>query len=287
MFTLVVKLNIFEYTHFRDFLRDVYERNKAEGRFSFRQFALAGGFRSPSFLKLVIDGKRNLSHESIDKFAKALRLKRDEKKYFTHLVLLNQADSIEEKKYYAELLVRSRGYKRVNPLKESQYEYYTRWYHVALRELVGTAGFREDPEWISQTLIPKISASEARAALATLLELGLLKRGKGGKLAVTDRTLSTGDEVDSALIAGFHRQMIERASESLDLFSGREREISAITFGSDEPTMEALRELTRRFRKEALALIVNSKVSNRVYELNFQLFPLSLPVEASRKRGKK
>ncbi len=277
MFSLLVKPNIFEYTYFRDYLRDVYEKNKKEGRFSFRQFALAGGFQSPSFFKLVMDGKRNLSHASIEKFAKALRLKRDEKRFFTHLVLLNQAESIEEKKYYAEQLFRSRGFTRLNPLKESQYDYYTRWYYVALRELVGTQGFQEDPEWISQTLIPKISVAEAKAALATLMELGLVKRTAKGKLVTADRTLSTGDAVDSMSVAGFHKQMIERAGESLDLFSGQEREVSAITFGADEITVEQLRELTRRFRKEALAIIVNSKASRRVYEFNFQLFPLSHP----------
>src|ERR1051326_7050786 len=125
MFSRSEKLDIFEYDHYRQFLRDFYEaRKKSAEKLSFRHFARLAGFNSPSFLKMVIDGKRNLSHESIRKFAEALRLNQEEARYFTNLVLLNQAENTEEKGYYAEQLMRSRAYRKRNPLKPTQYDYY-------------------------------------------------------------------------------------------------------------------------------------------------------------------
>src|SRR6185295_13705882 len=93
MFSKDSKLEIFEYDHYRKFLRDFYDsRNDTSEKLSFRHFARLAGFNSPSFLKMVIEGSRNLSHESIRKIAEALRLNKEETQYFTNLVLLNQAE---------------------------------------------------------------------------------------------------------------------------------------------------------------------------------------------------
>ncbi len=74
---------IFEYSSYRDYLRDLYSYLKASRPyFSYRYFAAKAGFNSPNFLKLVIDGKRNLSSDSVKRFATALKLERDELAFF-------------------------------------------------------------------------------------------------------------------------------------------------------------------------------------------------------------
>src|SRR3989338_9919808 len=88
----IKKPNIFEYDNYRSFLKDLYALLKQEkSAFSFRFFSRQAGFRSPNFLKLVMEGKRNLSPESIEKFAKGLKLNKNEADFFRRLVLLNQA----------------------------------------------------------------------------------------------------------------------------------------------------------------------------------------------------
>lgn len=64
------------------------------------------------------------------------------------------------------------------PPKLELYEaaYHSTGYLPAIRELVLSPSFREDPEWIASTLRPPIKPIEARQALDTLLELGLLQR---------------------------------------------------------------------------------------------------------------
>src|SRR3954469_6473209 len=112
-----MKPKVFEYSNYRSFLRDLYEFEKAAHRkFSFRYFSKQAGFSSPNFLKLVIEGKRNLSIESIARFAKALKLNKEEATFFRALVLFNQASTTEERGMWVQEILKSRLYRKLHPL---------------------------------------------------------------------------------------------------------------------------------------------------------------------------
>src|SRR5262245_37889503 len=116
-----MKNSIFEYDNYRQYLKDFYAANKAVNKdFSFRFFARLAGFKAGNVLKRVMDGQRNLAAYSIDKFARALKLNKEETQFFYHLVLLNQAATIDEKRAHAERILRLRNYKKIHPLKGSQ-----------------------------------------------------------------------------------------------------------------------------------------------------------------------
>src|SRR3989338_10129624 len=126
--------NIFEFDNYRTYLKELYASLKtAKAPFSFRYFSKKAGFRSPNFLKLVMEGKRNISPESIEKFAQALDLNKEGAIFFRNLVLLNQATTVEERKFYAEQIIRSRFYRKVYPLKQAQFDYYSNWYFIPIR----------------------------------------------------------------------------------------------------------------------------------------------------------
>ena len=83
--------NIFEYYDYRLFLRDLveYER-KRNPVFSNRYIVRRAGFKSPTALKHVIDGKRNLSLESANKFASALKIEGSKGIIFLHWCCLTR-----------------------------------------------------------------------------------------------------------------------------------------------------------------------------------------------------
>ena len=63
---MVPNSEIFRYADYRSFLRDYFvSQKKAIPGFSYRLFAQKAGFASPAFFKLVVDGKKNLSKESV------------------------------------------------------------------------------------------------------------------------------------------------------------------------------------------------------------------------------
>jgi hypothetical protein len=56
------------YTDYRIFLRDFYEFKRAQTKsslrpYSYATFAASADIKSPNYLKLIIDGQRNLSRE--------------------------------------------------------------------------------------------------------------------------------------------------------------------------------------------------------------------------------
>jgi uncharacterized protein (TIGR02147 family) len=53
-------VDVFRYRDYREFLGAFYAQKKQSG-LSYRGFARAAGLGAPNYLKLVIEGKRNLS----------------------------------------------------------------------------------------------------------------------------------------------------------------------------------------------------------------------------------
>lgn len=270
------ELNIFEYDNYRRYLADLYTMLKREKRhFSYRYFSKAAGFTSPNFLQLVITGKRNLTSESLEKFIKALKLSKKEAEFFRHLVSLNQAKTVEEKRHFTEQLLKSSEFRKLHPLKKEQFDYYANWFYVPVRELVGLKEFREDPKWISQTLRPQITPADAEKALAELIKLGLIKRNNEGRLVQSESIVSTGDEVASASVAQFLKLMTLLGAESVDLFPAAARDVSSVTLTLSEKNFQQVKGLVQKFRKELLTIANNDPEPEAVYQINFQLFPLT------------
>ena len=83
-------VDVFRYRDHREFLAVFYAQGKAAG-LSYRGFARAAGLGAPNYLKLVIEGKRNLSADMAERFARACRLNDEATEYFKLLVAFNHA----------------------------------------------------------------------------------------------------------------------------------------------------------------------------------------------------
>lgn len=269
------KYDIFRYTNYRSFLRDVYTfKRKGSSRFSFRIFSRLAGFKSPNFLKLIIDGERNLSLDGICKVASALQLNAREKEYFETLVQFNQVRKNSEKNYYCRRLESFREFKKVQPLKKEQLDYFSKWYNVTIRELANTYDFRPDPVWVAKRLRPLIKTKDAHEALVLLKKLELLKE-MDGKFVQSHTHLSTNSEVDSVGVLNFHKEMIQKGIESLDMPSNT-RDISSLTLALSKQQFDELRQKIYQFYSQVQGWLENSnQMSDRVCQLNFQLFHLT------------
>jgi len=268
--------SIFKYNDYRIFLRDTYEyRKSTERSFSYREFSKLAGLKSTNFLKLVIDGDRNLTEKSTQKFTSALQLKPVDARYFEKLVNYNQAKSLEEKKDSAEKLLRSKKWTALSAVDRAQYNLYRHWYLLAIRELVSMSEFKEDPKWIAESLVPKITPQEAKDAIDDLEILGMIERNSNGALKQSDSFISTGDEVFSEMIAEYHQQMMTRASESIELVARNKREISSVTVSVTAKQAFEIKSLIQSFRKQLLSMIDPTSSGANVYQVNFQFFPLS------------
>lgn len=270
--------SVFEYLDYRQFLRDHFAKSKElKTQYSFRYFARRAGLSSSNFLKLVMDGKRNLGPSTIDKFVKALKLDAEAATFFADLVALDQAQTLAERNRAFERVAANRRFRAARRLEGPLFTYLTHWYYPAVRELAGRSDFVEDPAWIAKQLMPPITTRQARAALKTLQDLGLLVADEHGRLVRGETSLTTGHEVRSVVIPAYHRQMIERAADAIERVPPDERDVSALTVCIQSRSLADLKARIRRFREEMLERCDSEEQPEQVYQLCIQLFPLSKP----------
>jgi uncharacterized protein (TIGR02147 family) len=277
-----LQVDVFQYLDYRAFLRDAYQDLKVRQQgFSYRWFSRRAGLASPNFLKLVADGKRNLTSDTSQRFATALGLSSKESDFFLDLVGFCQAGTSAEKTRYFERIGTYRKHRAVRMLERHEFDYFSRWYNVAVRELIACRGFREDPEWIANRLVPPITPAQAAHALQLLQALGFVERGPGGRLRQREPLLSTGPEVRSLAAGNFHRQMMERAAESIERFPREKRDISGLTVSVTPALLALFKQKVTQLRAELLELSGAAEDPTVVAQLNFQLFPIAITEENS------
>lgn len=266
---------IFSHLDYRQFLKARFAILKASRRLTHRALAQQAGFSSPNFLKLVMEGQRNLTEKSIVQVVKAFELEGREAEFFAALVRFNQAKTLEEKDLGYEQLKLLRRDLPLKRLEYSQFDYFNHWYAVAIRELLGVKGFREDPEWIRSKLQGRVSTAQVRRTLGLLERLGLIRRDEKGRLRQEQTPLSSGDQVTSLAAFRFHQGMIDKAKEALREAPAQERDISSVTLAVTRETAEQIKKRLRQFRKEILALSDQEGKAEAVYQLNLQFFNLT------------
>lgn len=270
------ELNVFSFIDYRAFLKAHYEHRKARSKtYSYRLFSRLAKVKSPNYLKLVIDGQRNLSPEMAERFASACKLDAEGAEYFVDLVAFNQAPTTKERDRLLRRLARFRGYRQAHQLELRHAEYHRNWWVPAICELASRADFDADPERIAEQLVPAITVDQARDAVALLVGLDLLAADADGRLRRTEAVLTTGSQTSGVHIANFHRSMLERAADAIDDVPAAERDISSITMCVSPERVQMIRQRVAELRKELIGIAVQDPDPRQVIQINLQIFPLS------------
>ncbi len=269
-------VNIFKYLDYRKFLRAWYDKKKqTRASFSFRTFSERAGFRSTNFYKLVMEGKRNLTEESIVKFSTGLKLNKQETEFFHNLVCFNQAKTHEEKDKFYQRLLQSRKYTQLKPIEKHQYEYCSSWYHTVIRELATAKDFDGTPAWIVKRIYPEISEQQVQKSLELLEKLGLLEMAPDGQWKQSSSVVSTGSEVQSLTVFNYHKNLLALSQDILEEVDSEMRDVSAMTLGITRDQIPVLKQKIHEFRQEILKLVSVTSEPEEVAQVNIQMFPLT------------
>jgi uncharacterized protein (TIGR02147 family) len=276
--------SIYEYTDYRRFLRHRFAELKEKNPlFSFRSFNRLAGLKSSAALKLVMDGKRNLARNGIRRVAKGFKLSEPEFRYFKTLILFNQAKDHEDKEKHFREICDFRKFLTAKPLTLAQYNLLSRWYYVAILELVRieTPG-KKDVAWIQARLHPEVGLREVKKAVQEMKEINLLAEDAGG-FRRQDAMLATDDAVRSLSAINFHVQMCEMAARAVTKERAKDREFSALTIVASDETFKRIKKEIQDFRKKLHSLLEQETSGRRniVSQINLQLFKLSKNKDAS------
>ncbi|MBN23354.1 MAG: hypothetical protein CL678_18860 [Bdellovibrionaceae bacterium] len=274
---------IYDFQDFRVFLKTWYEwKKKVHPSYSGALFSRKAGLSSPTLLGMVIRGQRNLSHKSIRAFSKAIELKGKESTYFQNLVLFGQSKSSEDRSYYLEQLhASSQGNGKVQLTRIKDHaRFLSKWYVVAIYELVLLDDFIATPEWISKKLKNKISKKQAKDAWELLIKLNLVSWCEEKNKYITSGGMDLDPGTVDFAIRKFHKDFLDRMKDAVDNDPFEDRELSSLTLAVHPSDLPALFKRIKDFRKklnEEFPVLrpKNPEPRNVIVSVNTQLLILS------------
>ena len=264
---------ITEYQDYRKYMLDYFDWRKRSSAFSWREFSKIAGFSSPSYLKLVCDGKSSLSRVGVP-LAAAMGLNEFECEYFKLMVEFTNAKGDEKKKDAFRKMKEFANEQRARVLNADAFDYYESAVNSVVRELAPLMPGALPGE-IAKKIKHTFTAQQVRDSLKLLVKLDLLKALGENVYEQTDKVITGSGESLTLALRSMNGQMIDLAREAIEKIAPGERNISGVTIGVDEATVIRLSGEVDRFRKQVIAIAGESKKINQVYRLNLQLFPLT------------
>ncbi|MBN1760478.1 MAG: TIGR02147 family protein [Chitinispirillaceae bacterium] len=269
--------NIFEYQNYRTYLKDYYAEQKAKKkRFSYRYFSEKAGVNSASFLYYVIENKRNLTENSIFKICQAIGLTREESEYFNNLVFFNQAKTINEKTHYYSKLIEIRRPLDIQMIDADRYEYYAKWYHSVIREVVTFFDFQDNFTRLGAFLHPAVSGYEARESVRLLERLGFLDRDEQGLYHQTNNlVLGRPTPLQAFQIERFQMEMLQMAIRAYENAPFDWRMSTSTTLSVSLRTIDLFKLRMREFQHDIMEIARMDDQQEQSIQITMNLFPVS------------
>jgi len=268
---------IIEYSDFRKYMRDFYEERKLRHVFSWREFSKAAGFTSSSYMKVVCDGKSNLSRIGVERTGQAMGLVGFEMDYFRAMVNFGQeTDETKKKAAYEEMLSIAKIHK-VRVIEGELFKFYETWKNPVLRELAPLMP-GATPGEIAKKCYMDISANDVKETLDFLTKAGFIKKTGENTFVQTETSIKGSPEATKLAIRDMHREMAKIAASSLDL-AKTERNFSGVTMGISKDSYEQIVKELDECRRKIISIAAGDKNIDQVYRLNLQLFPLTRKVK--------
>ena len=263
---------------YKDFLRTLHStvEKQQQLRYPYVQFSKDLGFDKSNVSYMVIHRWRHLSHEQGEMITQNLGITGAERRYFLKLIEYTDARHEEKRKdIFSELVDLKEGLLVDNKDKQ-MLQFFSKWHHAAIFELVALPDFQSDPEWISAQFYRRLSVEDVKESLKLLESMGLIKYDdQQNRHFKVDKSLSTGDEVRGLAVVGYHFQMLEMAAASMTQVPHEEREIASITLAVNEDLLKRLKDDIRMFKRYATFLSDQCQDPKQIVQLNLQLFSIT------------
>lgn len=274
-----------EYMDYRLFLADFYHAKKQQTKrsirpYSYAIFSAAADIKSPNYLKMIIEAKRNLSPDMMEKFAKACGMNKAQSDEFKLLVTFNQEEDPADRNYALKQLSEFRVEQKLKlgQLDRKVFDKVPNWIGWIIYALVDQEGVSFEVSQLKDLLRGKASEAEITEALENLLKSGELTRDPETQKISKGKPTEVAEEIPSALVRKLQMQLMYLGLESLYQDTATEREFGSLTLSLTEKEFEEikfkLRQLRKSLHKDNSIARMNSK-GERVYQLNLQLFPVS------------
>jgi len=282
--------NLSDYVDYRKYLSDWYlyrrELSKRDLRpYNYTMFSAAADIKSPNYLKMIIEGRRNLSEEMIVRFAHALGLSKEKAEEFRLLVLFAQATDPAARNFFLKELseFRVQIQLRSGEIDKKTWEKVPNWITWILYAVMDQDGVEFSIDKLRELLRGKASEAELSTALNNLIASGEVVQDRAtGRLTKARNLIESPEEVPVALVRKLQSQLMYLGLESLFQDAPSEREFGALTLSLTKAEFDELKFKLRQMRKQLHkdnSIKRMTTRGERVYQLNLQLFPVTNKVK--------
>ncbi|MBK9324419.1 MAG: TIGR02147 family protein [Bdellovibrionaceae bacterium] len=278
--------HVSDYMDYRLFLSKFFDyRRELSARdlrpYSYATFSAGANIKSPNYLKMIIEGRRNLSPEMVLKFAKALGLNKEQTEDFDLLVSYCQATDPAERNIFLKKLSEHRVQIKLRngEIDQRTWDKIPNWAAWVIYAMVDQEGVCYDVKTLRALLRGKASEDEIEQALHSLFASGELVLDPETQVVKKSRALiESSEDVPVALVRKLQAQLMYLGLESLYQDGATEREFGTLTLSLTKQEFEEvkfkLRQIRKQINKDNSIARMSSK-GERVYQLNIQLFPVT------------
>ncbi len=268
-------MNLFsDTTDYRDILRAYYDRRKKEMPFySYRMMGDKIGLDS-SYLYRILRKKQHLPAHALEAAKELVGLSGRAAEYFNLLYTSNVSKDPAQKEELMGRAIALRDVER-RTLQSAELKLLENWWIPAVRAYLELNGGVANIRQIANALCPPISEEQAREAIKTLKDAGLIKKLASGKLGLTETHLTVSGPEKAKAVRNFQKQALSLASESLENISVEERNVSTLTVSVDQSGFEDLKDMLKEFRRMVQKRIDSVKNPDRVMQLSMAFYPVA------------
>lgn len=266
--------NVFEYEDVGSFLKDWFEYLKKNHKMSLREITKDAEI-SVGYLSMVLSGKRRLTEKAFNKLISHLKLSPPEKKFLNLLHTIGETESPLLRVEALAEMAKISSFRKVNQKEYDTYKYLTKWYFVAIREMILLPDFKNDPNWIQERLRGRISLKEVSEALEFLEEKKLVLKDDSGKYYLSQVDLACKEGVYKISLAEFHRQILDMAHKSIHEVSRDKRYILGRTVAINATEFDKAKEIFDEAMKKIEMLGSSKESDQEVYHFELVTFPMT------------
>jgi uncharacterized protein (TIGR02147 family) len=135
-------------------------------------------------------------------------------------------------------------------------------------------GIEAEPNVLAKRLVPRVTVQDIKDSLELLHELELIVN-EGGKWLVREPAITSGGHWRISAVRQYQRETILLGADSLETIPREERDISSLTLTLSQSDLPALRAKAEAFRSELTQMALAATESDRVMQINIQIFPMA------------
>ncbi len=269
----MAEISVYSFQDHRQFLKETFgARKSANSSLTMGKFSLFLGFGSANYLRLILDGKRNLTLENILGVANALGLLPSEIEFFEALTQINQTTSDSIKRYYRARLNKLKATNPITSARLPTKQLLTQWYFPVVLLFLDGLPRLGAVEHIRKKL--PISESAIQDIIAKSVKQNLLKASGSNYELDYNHQIFYDVQAKGAKHRQFLNEQLALSKRMLDRCYEKGAKFYAHTFTISEPHFAVCENRLRELLSDLTALSNEDQVDH-VAQLNIQFFKIT------------